>query len=359
MEDLLTYNFQVKSSVHDYEVEFTEDFSVALSKELRNGDVIIIDQKILELYPARFDGIVSAFSYITIVAEENQKSYLGIVPVIEKLIERNFRRNNRLIAIGGGITQDIAAFISSVLYRGLDWIFFPTTLLAQADSCIGGKTSINFGDYKNQIGNFYPPQKIFIDSTFIQTLSKSHIWSGLGEMLHYYIVSSKDDFIRFSNEFKLAVDDQRILLGLIARSLEIKKHIIEIDEFDKKERLVFNYGHSFGHAIESLTNFRIPHGIAVSFGMDIANFISVKKGYLKDEVRQEMRKVLKEIWKDYSIKDLSIEGFKSALRKDKKNTGKDLRVILNKGYGYVFLESMQMDDFLEDLFMDYFTSETD
>src|SRR4029079_9979987 len=110
------------------------------------------------------------------------------------------------------------------------------------------------------------------------TLSLPELQSGLGEMLHYFIVSGEDDFKRFKKDYPLALKDKEVLKGIIARSLEIKKSYIEIDEFDKKERQVFNYGHTFGHAIESLTDYRIPHGIAVSYGMDMANFISVKKG---------------------------------------------------------------------------------
>ena len=120
-----------------------------------------------------------------------------MIPVIQHLIDNGFRKNHRLFGIGGGITQDITAFTSSIMYRGVDWLFYPTTLLAQGDSCIGSKTSINFGAFKNQIGGFYPPNKILINPDFLDSLSDAEMKSGLGEMCHYFIVASEADFKRY------------------------------------------------------------------------------------------------------------------------------------------------------------------
>ena len=131
---------------------------------------------------------------IGLEAREDQKSYEGLIPVIQELINSGFRKNHRLIGIGGGIIQDITAFIASIMYRGVSWLFFPTTLLAQGDSCIGSKTSINFSEFKNQVGGFYPPNKILINTGFLDTLSKGDLQSGLGEMSHYFVVAGKNDF---------------------------------------------------------------------------------------------------------------------------------------------------------------------
>ncbi|OPZ99895.1 MAG: 3-dehydroquinate synthase [Bacteroidetes bacterium ADurb.Bin408] len=351
------YNFKVKSVVHDYEVQFIDNTHSCLLNELRDGDFIIIDNNIVRLYKDIFDPILERTRHICIDALESQKSYQGLIPVMQQLIENGFRKNHRLFAIGGGITQDVTAFTSSVMYRGVDWIFFPTTLLAQGDSCIGSKTSINFGNYKNQIGGFYPPNKIFIDLAFLNTLEPAHLQSGLGEMCHYYIVAGEQDFFRYKNDYPLALKNKEVLAGLIARSLEIKKQYIEIDEFDQKERQVFNYGHSFGHAIESLTDYRVPHGIAVSYGMDMANFISVKLGYIPEKVRIDIRELLSQIWQGFPIGDIAIEKFKAALGKDKKNVGTELRLILNKGYGEIFKDAMKMDDRFTAWLKEYFENE--
>ena len=153
---------------------------------------------------------------------------------------------------------------------------FPTTSLAQGDSCIGSKTSINFGKFKNQVGGFYPPNNIYVDPKFLESLPYKELQSGL-EKWHVILWWQVKKTLRDLRDYDGALTDKNILGGLIARSLKIKKSYIEIDEYDKNERQVFNYGHSFGYAIESLTDYGIPHGISVSFGMDMSNFVSMKK----------------------------------------------------------------------------------
>lgn len=357
MVAIAMYNFKIKSSIHDYDVQFITDTAKVLNDELQPDDYVIIDNKIIQLYKNVLGTILKVTKHIGIDASETQKSYQGIIPIIQELIDNGFRKNHRLVAIGGGITQDVTAFISSILYRGVSWLFFPTTLLAQGDSCIGSKTSINFAQYKNQVGGFYPPQKIFINVDFLNTLSNLDIKSGLGEMCHYFPIAGEKDFKRFKQDYPAALQDKEVLKGLIARSLEIKKKYIEIDEFDQKERQVFNFGHSFGHAIESLTNYRIPHGLAVSYGMDMANFVSVKLGFIPEEIRIEMREVLEKIWEGTYINDISIDKFKLALSKDKKNVGKELRLILNKGNGHIFKAAIQMNDEFSNWIEEYFNNE--
>jgi len=351
------YNFKVKSVIHDYEVRFIDDLTKILTTELREGDYIIVDNKIKQLYAEPLDWVFGKYRHIGIDATEPQKSYQGIIPVIQTLIESGFRKNHRLVAVGGGITQDVTAFISSVMYRGVKWIFFPTTLLAQGDSCIGSKTSINFGEYKNQIGGFYPPNQIFIYPPFIDTLSEAEMKSGMGEMLHYFIVSGEDDFVIYRELYKQAFHDKQALSKIISRSLEIKKGYIEVDEFDQNIRQVFNYGHSFGHAIESLTHYRVPHGIAVSFGMDMANFISVKLGFIPEKIRNEIREVTKTVWSGYDIRDIDPERYLIALSKDKKNVGAKLGLILNKGYGHIFKNVMDADEKFTAWLKEYFEIE--
>jgi 3-dehydroquinate synthase len=357
MEDSPVHDFKVKSIIHDYEVNFINDSPAVLNNEIRNGDVVIMDQKIKDLYPMLTAAIPDNNVLIDIDAHEKQKSYEALIPIINKLIESGFRKNHRLIGIGGGITQDITAFTASIMYRGVNWIFFPTTLLAQGDSCIGSKTSINFGEYKNQVGGFYPPNRIYIDLNFLDTLSPPDLQSGLGEMSHYFVVAGEDDFREYKQNYTSALSNKTVLANMISKSLEIKKSYIEIDEFDQNERQVFNYGHSFGHAIESLTNYTIPHGIAVSFGMDMANYISVKMKLLKPEIRTEIRELLEDIWKGFTINNLDIDKFCEVLAKDKKNIGSELRLILCKGYGQVFKAPVKNDLQLKNWITEYFHNE--
>lgn len=355
MED--TQVFEVKSHLRKYEVRFIDDLRSELHRQVKLGDIIILDENIQKLYISQLQDILKENHCIVVNPSEQNKSYQGVISVIQELIENGFRKNNRLIAVGGGITQDIAAFISSILYRGVEWLFFPTSLLAQGDSCIGSKTSINFGEYKNQIGGFYPPSGIFIYTGFLDSLNPMEIKSGLGEMCHYFIVSGEDDFKRFKADYDAALKDKLVLTKLILRCLEIKKSYIEIDEFDKKERLVFNYGHTFGHAIESLTNYQIPHGIAVSYGMDIANFISIKLGYIDEKTRNDIRELLEKIWMGTDISGIEVSKYKLALSKDKKNVGEQLGLILNKGYGQIFKELRPMDQQFTEWLEEYFENE--
>jgi len=357
MEVLPVPDFKIQSSIHDYEVKFIKEASSVLKNEIQDGDVIIIDNNVRKLYPDLLKGLDNNTVVIGLDAREDKKSYKGLIPIIQDLINNGFRKNHRLIGIGGGIIQDITAFTASIMYRGVKWIFFPTTLLAQGDSCIGSKTSINFGEYKNQIGGFYPPNKIFINLEFLNTLSEADLQSGLGEMSHYFIVAGEKDFKEYKMDYEDALTDNNILAKMISNSLKIKKSYIEIDEFDQHKRQVFNYGHSFGHAIESLTNYSVPHGIAVSFGMDMANFISVKRKFLKNSVRLEIRDLLQRIWSGYDISDLDLDEFAMALSKDKKNVGNELRLILCKGYGKVFKTAQNLDDEFKGWLKDYFSYE--
>jgi 3-dehydroquinate synthase len=344
MEDLpMSESFKVKSSIRDYEVYFTESIGPEIKNILKAGDYIIIDNVVSKLNGIR-EYIQGHENVIRIEASENTKSYEGIIPFFEQLIVSGFKRNNRLIAIGGGITQDVTAFIASILYRGVDWIFFPTTLLAQADSCIGSKTSINFGKYKNQLGNFYPPLSIHIDTKILGFLQERDIKSGVGEMAHYFFVSGPSDVDFFEMQYLTTLQDQSNMQTVVGASLAIKKRYIEIDEFDRNERIVFNYGHTFGHAIESITNYSIPHGVGVSFGMDMANYISMKKGYISISEFTRAHQVFKTIWSGYAIKNISIQELLKAMEKDKKNENGKLGLILTKGWGKMFKDLTSADD---------------
>lgn len=344
MEDLQMSNkLSIKSSINNYEVHFIDDLTASLSSVIKPGDFILIDELVANK-PELLPFVTGKKDVIIIQASENAKSYEGVIPVIDTLIKGGFKRNNTLIAIGGGVTQDITAFIASILYRGVKWIFLPTTLLAQADSCIGSKTSINFGAFKNQLGNFYPPQQILVFTEFLDTLLERDIRSGVGEMAHYFFVSGDGDVDFFENEYSAAIEKQSNFRKLIVASLSIKKRYIEVDEFDKGERIVFNYGHTFGHAIESISNYEIPHGVAVAFGMDIANFISFKKGYISDVLLQRARKILRGISNGYSINGIDIKNLISAMGKDKKNENGKLGLILTKGWGNMFRDLTEPDE---------------
>lgn len=329
-------SISINSSIRTYEVFFNDSLDEIFMDKFSEDDMFIIDKQIYIILPHIIKDKLAECRVIQIDAGEELKEYTALSPLINRIIENRLRRNHRLVAVGGGIIQDITGFISSILFRGVEWIFCPTTLLAQADSCIGGKTSINIGHFKNQLGNFYPPTKIFIIPELLQSLPERDFKSGMGEMLHFYLVSGEEDFDFYQRNYELAFQDDKVLLSLVKRNLEIKKGFIERDEFDRGERLLLNYGHSFGHAIESLTNFSIPHGIAVSYGMDMSNFISAKLGFIEHDLRLKIKQQLKKIWSGIPLPQSSVKEYETALSRDKKNIGNTYQLILTRGIGQMF-----------------------
>ena len=358
MADSHPSELTVRSSFGDYRVIFPKDLAASLTASLQSGDVMIADRKVLAAHRERLAPGLDDVRIIEIDASERQKSYLELAPIIDELVRGGFRRGDRLVALGGGITQDVTAFIASTLYRGVDWLFVPTTLLAQGDSCIGSKTSINFGEFKNQLGGFYPPREIFIDVGFLGSLPRREVLSGLGEMAHYFPIDSEEAFTQYSEMLPVALADGSTMPGLIRASLQIKRGYVERDEFDQNERQVFNYGHSFGHALESVTKYGVPHGIAVSYGIDLANRVSVHLGFLDPMVRDDMRAALQQIWAEAPLPSVDLDGFKAALKRDKKNRGEELGLILTRGWGAMFKHYCPLDAELSDLIDDFFAQAT-
>lgn len=318
MEDSLVLNFSIKSYLKTYFVEF--DNNLIGSDRLENlGTHYIIDKNIFDILDDKFRENIKNKQYVIIDATEETKSYLGVEPIITSLIEKKLKRDSHLVAIGGGITQDITCFIANTFMRGIEWTFVPTTLLAQADSCIGSKSSINFGNNKNILGSFTPPNRVIISEQFLKTLEEKEIKSGIGEIIKLYLIDGK------------FVDSETIRSNLslhLYNTLQIKKRFIEIDEFDKNIRNLLNYGHCFGHAIESATNFGIAHGIAITIGMDIANRLSLLENFITDQQYKDMHEILKSNYVGYESTPINQDLLFSALNKDKKNTGNKINIIL-------------------------------
>ncbi len=200
-------------------------------------------------------------------ATEEQKSLDRAPALIEKLRAAGASRATHLVAVGGGVLQDISAFVASVYMRGLAWSYVPTTVLAMVDSCIGGKSSINVGPYKNLVGTFHPPEHIYIDPALAETLPRDQFASGLIEAAKICFCRGETAFRRYLSHHPSISMSTADLEGVILESLHAKKHFIEIDEFDKKERLLLNFGHTFGHALEGASHYGIPHGIGVGLGI--------------------------------------------------------------------------------------------
>jgi 3-dehydroquinate synthase len=322
----------VDSHKGKYEVIFNPSIPHDIDRFLSLSNCCyIVDKKIAKLYESNLVAILEKKSTILIDASEDAKSLEKLPPLVEHLTQNAVRRGAILVAIGGGVVQDITCFISSVFLRGVPWIYIPTTLLSQADSCIGSKSSINTESAKNILGTFYPPKKVFVWPAFLSTLSNSEIRSGVGEILKVCAIDGVDSFDALTGDLKEIYCNQETLLGYIQKSLEVKKKYIELDEFDQGPRNIFNYGHSFGHAIEFATNYSIPHGVAVTIGMDLANFISGKLGYTPIDHFNRMHPAFAENADHYWGLHIPIDLFFDALLKDKKNTQTELGLVLPTG----------------------------
>lgn len=336
MGDLLVHNeLTIKSGVGEYKVEVVENAFARLSDCPVEKTQFIVDSNVYRLYKNQFDQSLSQHKMIFVDALESNKNVDRISYYVRALVENQVKIDHTLVAIGGGITQDITCFLASTLFRGMSWQFVPTTLLAQADSCIGSKSSINVGDFKNLMGTFYPPQKILLDISFLNTLERKDVLSGIGEILKVHMIKGISYFEGAALKYDEMIVDQKVLLSFIWNSLLYKKELIEIDEYDRGPRNVMNYGHSFGHAIETATNFGLPHGIAVSLGMDMANYQSFCMKRVSEAQFLSWHACLKKNYKDYVNVVIPLDSFLSAISKDKKNIGSDLALILVQESGEI------------------------
>lgn len=318
----------VQSHRGPYTAVFDEEALGRLNAQVPAQAHFIIDAKVAGLYRQELTNVLAAPSVLEIVAEEANKTLDKFTGYVERLVARGVRRGHVLVAIGGGIMQDIVCFLAATLLRGLTWHFYPTTLLAQADSCIGSKSSINVGKIKNVLGTFTPPEMIYITTRVLATLEEREIYSGLGEMLKVHAIAGPAKFDQLAADYSRIFTDSALMKRYISQSLEIKQAIIELDEFDRGPRNIMNYGHSFGHALESATNFGIPHGIAVSLGMDMANYLAMRLGLMEESHYWRMHPTLAANFAGYRDTEIPLDDFWAAISKDKKNTDAALRLIL-------------------------------
>lgn len=253
-------SFDIRSSIKTYGVRIAPGLMEEIA-ESSAGATVLCDR----FFAGRFAG--HGGGVIDVEATEGAKSLDRMPEVIVRIRETGATRQSRLVAVGGGVIQDIATFCSSLYMRGIAWQYTPTTLLGMVDSCIGGKSAINVGPYKNIVGNYYPPDRILIDPGLVATLGIEQKVAGLCEAAKICYAHGEETFARY-----LALDpspdmSEVDLARLIELSLRTKQWFIEVDEFDRGERLLLNFGHTYGHAIEGATHFGISHGVAVGVGI--------------------------------------------------------------------------------------------
>lgn len=334
----------IQSHFKQYQVHFKDDFEFVFG--LRKDELAywIVDRNIYDLYGRQL-GLINLDKKYLIDAIEEEKTMDTVLDICEAMTELSAKRNIHLISIGGGITQDITGLVANLLYRGIRWTFIPTTLLAACDSCIGGKTSLNYKEYKNLLGTFYPPDDIFICPSFFHTLTERDFQSGLGEVVKFNIMYGKEGIDRIERDITDLLNRKEDTINQYVRqSLEFKKQYIEKDEFDRGIRIYLNFAHTFGHAIEKVSCYEIPHGTAVAMGTVVANDISYQRGYLSKKIVTRVQQIMQKIVHvSFDFSAISSKEIIGAIRKDKKQTGDFLR-------GVLFTENLELkvfDDLLE------------
>jgi 3-dehydroquinate synthase len=312
----------IKSKIHDYKLKYSNDEPYLFFKNLyKDGDFVIIDNNVDILYSNILLDCDQNNVFKINAIEENKNVYYSL-EIIDKMLERGINKKNKIIVIGGGITQDISGFISTVFKRGLEWIFIPTTLLAMTDSCIGGKIGLNHKS-KNVVALFTSPYEVHISPIFLSTLDNDQIVSGLGEALKLCLTGGLETYEQFKSYY-----NSKNYMEIIKMSLCVKKSIIEVDEYEKNERKVLNYGHTFGHAIESATNYFIPHGIAVLIGMYIINSLFCELFNDKTKLDEINKFILSIVDKKFFNLQIKTNEILKHVASDKKNIGNKICFII-------------------------------
>ena len=342
----LTNNINVKSFNKPYNLFYTkDDIDTLIRKNYLENDFILIDRNVYNLDKHCLDSIPQSMYYIFDALESN-KTIDTVLTLADILYSLKFTKKNKLIVIGGGITQDVGGFVCALYKRGISWVFIPTTFLAMVDSSIGAKVSINRKS-KNMLGVYCAPSNIYVSDIFLKSLKNEDVYSGLGESLKLCLIGGNETYNMFLENY-----ETKNYINIIKVATLIKRTIIEHDEFENGERKVLNYGHEFGHALEETSNYSIPHGIAVLFGMYMVNEI-----FHPNKYESVNRLILNLVPEKFKKLKLQYDLFKCHLLQDKKNLGNNLGIIVLHSIGsssvvYIPLESI--NDSLEDIFVRLF-----
>lgn len=340
---------EIKSNIRNYEVFFEKDYEFINSLVNIKNSIFIIDKNVYRLYKDKFKNIKENDLFLFNAIEEN-KTFDYVKEIYDFLIKKSVKRNLTIISIGGGITQDITGFVASTLYRGVHWIFVPTTFLAITDSCIGSKTSVNYDKYKNIMGTFYPPEKIYINADFINTLEKLDFYSGVGETIKFQLMKEEypKDFTNVSSIIQRVVSNSTSRLDIIHDNMKVKLAYMEGDEFDLGRRNLLNYGHCFGHSLETSSNYYVPHGIAVNIGMIFANLLSFFRNLIseKDVIYINKNILMPNIYLKLREIDFNNKILLESMKNDKKRIGDFLTVIIpDKDFKMIKVDDVTDEEF--------------
>ena len=333
----------VQTNQNSYNIYLSQNFTILLQNNIISNNydkTFLLTQKSLyQLY--KKNSIFNLNFHIVFIGEnEDAKDFSTSNNIIDDLLENGCSRDSLIIGFGGGVVTDIAGFIASIFMRGIDHIFIPTTLLGMVDASIGGKTGINSKKGKNIIGTFKHPKAIYLSSDFLKTLSKKQMRSGFAEIIKYGLICDKLLYEKVVNNFTnlVLLKNLPLIEEIIISCCMHKKTIVEQDTYDRGQRLVLNFGHTVGHAIESYYNYKkIEHGEAVYYGMVAAAYISWRLKYIDENSFLEINNFIKNIPK-IEIKNIQIDTLMKLVKSDKKFSGNKKHFIVLKNIGTASIE---------------------
>lgn len=340
MENTVTVSIK---NTKPYDILIRNDFT-ELSKKMSSlfGQgikvCIIADENVSKIYSeeiiAELKKYFSNVDLISLELGETNKTLDTVSKCYSFMIERKYNRKDCIAALGGGICGDISGFVAATYMRGIDFVQIPTTLLSMVDSSSGGKTGVNFDDYKNMVGAFKMPVMVYINTNTLNSLDDREYASGMAEVLKSGLIRDGIFYEWLINNFQEINERKADHVGeMLYKCINIKRLYVEKDPYESGERAILNFGHTIGHALEKYTDFRYSHGECVALGSVAAAYISWKKEYLSAEEYYEIRDMFVPFDLPISLKDIDVDKVIEYTRSDKKNTAGNLKFILLKKIG--------------------------
>lgn len=288
---------------------------------------------------------------IVLEAGEKSKSIEVLLDVYDKLLDFGITRSDLIISFGGGVVGDLGGFAASTLLRGIPFIQIPTSLLAQVDSSVGGKVAVDLPRGKNLVGSFYHPKAVFIDPELLKTLDKRFLYDGMAEVIKYGCIRDKDLFDKLLS-YKSEEDLFNNIEEIIYTCCNIKKDVVEKDEKDTGERMILNFGHTIGHAIEKYFNFEeYTHGEAVAVGMYLITKNSEAMGITESGTSELIKKIIMKYRLPYEMPDAGKEKIIETIGLDKKNKGEYMNIILLNNIGECIIKTIAKEEIEKYVYM--------
>ncbi len=337
----------------DYTIMWEENFArladAIKSLSSNYGKICIVtDSNVAPLYSEEVKTVLSALAQVDVfvfTAGEASKTLDTVKELYAFLIEKKYGRNDLLVALGGGVTGDLTGYAAATYLRGIDFVQLPTTLLAQVDSSVGGKTGVDFEQYKNMVGAFYQPRLVYMNMNTLKTLPDLQFASGMGEVLKTALIRDGEFYEWTINHMdEIGEHILPVLSKMVRKCCEIKASVVESDPTEQGERAILNLGHTIGHAIEKLSDFQFPHGHCVALGTIAAGHIAYKREILSVEEFYEIRDMNLAFDLPMFVDGLKSEDILAATKSDKKMVNGTIKFVLLDEIGHAFIDTTVTDE---------------